>query len=117
VIYNLGYDINNLGRQQMHSHDDVCRNPNLELATKAKACKVAGQEGSPGVKESVREQTLTLPKELPLWELESQWTPECSESDCKGQNPMARKVLYIIRKLLKHRCLKWAHITIWTFET
>jgi hypothetical protein len=26
-----------------------CRNPSLGLATKARACKVAGQEGSPGV--------------------------------------------------------------------
>jgi len=27
----------------------LCRNPSLGLATKAKGCKVAGQEGSPGV--------------------------------------------------------------------
>ncbi len=27
----------------------ICRNPSLGLATKAKACKVASQEGSPGV--------------------------------------------------------------------
>ncbi len=26
-----------------------CRNPNLGLVTKARACKVAGQEQSPGV--------------------------------------------------------------------
>jgi hypothetical protein len=26
-----------------------CRNPSLKLASKARACKVAGQEGSPGV--------------------------------------------------------------------
>jgi len=35
--------------------DALCRNPSFGLATKARACKVAGQEGSPGVKESVRE--------------------------------------------------------------
>jgi len=63
------------------------------------------------MKENVREWTITFPKELPLWELESQWTPECSESDCKGQNPMAWGVLHTIGKLLKHRCLKWARIT------
>jgi len=68
--------------------------------TKAKAYKVAGQEGSPGVKESVREWTFTFPKELPL-----------QENDCKGQNPMVRRVLYTIGKLLKRRCLKWARIT------
>jgi hypothetical protein len=32
-----------------------CRNPSLGLATKARACNVVGQKGSPGVKESVRE--------------------------------------------------------------
>jgi len=30
----------------------------------------------PGVWESVREWTLTLPSELPFWELESRWTLE-----------------------------------------
>ncbi len=52
-----------------------CHNLSLGLATKARACKVVGQEGSPGVKENVREWTLTLPKELPLWEVESSWSP------------------------------------------
>jgi hypothetical protein len=33
-----------LSRQQW-----CCHNPNLGLVTKAKACKVASQEGSPGV--------------------------------------------------------------------
>jgi hypothetical protein len=94
----------------------LCRNPSLGLATKTMACKVTGQEGSLGVKENVRECTLTLPKELPLWELESWLTPECLENDCKGQNLMDWKVLYIIGKLLKRRCLKWArmtHLDIW----
>ncbi len=31
----------------------------------------------PGVQENVREKALTLPRELPFWELE--WTPECSK--------------------------------------
>jgi hypothetical protein len=60
--------------------------------------------------------TLMLPSELPCWELKSRWTPECLENDCKGRNPMAWKVLHIIRKLLKCRCLKWAcitHLNIW----
>jgi hypothetical protein len=39
------------------------------------------------------------------------WTPECSENDCKGQNPMPWRVLYTIGKILKCRCLKWVHIT------
>jgi len=65
---------------------------------------------------SVREWTLTLPRQLPLWEMESQWTPKISESDLRGQNSMACGVLYIIGKLLKLRCLKWAciaHSGIW----
>ncbi len=79
--------------------DFNCCNPNLGLTTKAKACKVAGQEGSLGVRlhapRSAREcegidLTLPgeLPRELPHWELESRWTPKCSESNCRGQNPM-----------------------------
>jgi hypothetical protein len=84
--------------------------------TKARVYKVAGQEGSPRVKESVREWTFTLPRELPFWELEFRWTSKFLESDCKGQNPLDWKVLYIIENLLKHRCLKWAcmtHLDIW----
>jgi hypothetical protein len=59
----------------------------------------------------VREWTLTLPRERPLWELQSWWTPKFSECDCRGQNPLYWKVLYIIEKLLELRCLKWAHMT------
>ncbi len=93
-----------------------CHNLSLGLTTKAKACKVASQEGSPGMKESVREWTLTLLKELPPWELESRWTLECSESECKGQNPMDPRVFHTIGNLLKLKCLKWArmtHLDIW----
>ncbi len=42
----------------------------------------------PGVQKSVKEWTLTLPNELPFWELESQWNPKSSESNFKGQNPL-----------------------------
>ncbi len=68
------------------------------------------------MKGNVREWTLTLPKELPPWELESRWTPECLENDYKGQNPMDWKVIYTIEKILKRRCLKWScmtHLDIW----
>jgi hypothetical protein len=57
------------------------------------------------VQESVREWTPTLPSELPLWELESQWTLESSKGDCRGQNSLDWKVLYIIGKPLEFRCL------------
>jgi hypothetical protein len=72
-----------------------CHNPSLGLTTKARACKGASQEGSPG-------NTFHAPKsvgkcegmnphilsELPLWELESPWTLKFSENDFKGQNKL-----------------------------
>ncbi len=38
------------------------------------------------------------------------WIPNFSKCDCKGQNPFPWRVIYIIGKLLKCKCLKWAHI-------
>jgi hypothetical protein len=63
------------------------------------------------VNESVREWTFTFPRELPPWEFASHWTLECLESDLKGQNSVHWRVICIIEKLLKHICLKWAHMT------
>jgi len=48
--------------------------------------------------------------------MESRWTLETSESDLRGQISMACGALYIIGKILKRRCLKWAriaHLEIW----
>jgi hypothetical protein len=88
-----------------------------------RACKVASQEGSSGVTlhalgsvKSVREWTFKLPMQLPFWEMESQWTPESSEGNFRGQNSMDWRVLYIIENILERRCLKWAriaHLDIW----
>jgi hypothetical protein len=58
----------------------------LSLWPKQGLARLRAKRGSPGVKESVKEWTLTLPRELPPWELESRWTPECLEGDYKGQN-------------------------------
>jgi hypothetical protein len=44
------------------------------------------------------------------------WTLESSNRNFKGQNPSIWRVFYIIEKLLKLRCLKWAcitHLDIW----
>jgi hypothetical protein len=44
------------------------------------------------------------------------WTPKSSEHNFRGQNPFLRGILYVIGKLLKHKCLKWAcmaHLDIW----
>jgi hypothetical protein len=95
-----------------------CHNPSLGLATKAKVYQGAGQDWAQeshfmfaGVQKSVREWTLTLPSELPLWELKSWWTFEFSEDDCRGQNSLDWRVPSIIGKPLELRCLKWAHMT------
>ncbi len=95
-----------------------CRNLSLGLVTKARAREAAGQEWSSGVifhaLESVGEcegMNFTLPSELPLWELESQWTLESSEGHLRDQNSLHWKVPYTLEKLLKLRCLKWARMT------
>jgi hypothetical protein len=65
---------------------------------------------------SVREWTLTLPSELHVRSWSPKWTPKSLECNCRGQNPLNWKVLYIIGKILKHKCLKWAriaHFDIW----
>jgi hypothetical protein len=94
------------------------RNLSLGLMTKARASQGAGQEGSPRITSHVPgsigecgEWTFTFPSELPFWELESQWTLKPLESNLSSQNPLNWDVPYIIEKLLKCRCLKWAHMT------
>jgi hypothetical protein len=102
-----------LFKPSIFSFDLKCRNPSFGLATKARGCKVTSQKegssrakakalegcgsrGSPGVtthsrefkevRRSVREWTLTLPRQLPFWEKESQWTPESSEGKLKAKS-------------------------------
>jgi hypothetical protein len=54
--------------------------------------------------------------EMGAWE--STWALELLENDCKGQNTSHWRVLDIIGKLLKCRCLKWDQILpIWTSAT
>jgi hypothetical protein len=89
-----------------------CRNPIFGLA-KVQANSEARESHFMllGMWESVREWTSTLPNELPLWELESQKTPESSESDCRGQNPLDWRFPYINENLLELICLKWSFMT------
>jgi hypothetical protein len=96
----------------------MCHNPSLELMTKARAYKGVGQKWSLGVTfraprsvGSVREWTPTLPSEFQLWKLESQWTLESLENDCKRQNSLDLRITYTIQNLLERRCLKWFCIT------
>jgi hypothetical protein len=65
----------------------------------------------------VREWTLTLPREFPLWELEPRWTLKSSKSNYRGQNSLEWSVSYIIGKLLECRCLKWVCMTHLESET
>jgi hypothetical protein len=100
-----------------------CCNLSFRLTTKTKACKGVGQEWAReshfmllGVQKSVKEWTLTLPNELPFWELEFPWTLKFSKGNCRGQNLLDSNIFYIIGKLLECRCLKWArmnHLDTW----
>jgi hypothetical protein len=38
------------------------------------------------------------------------WILEPSKRNCKGQNPIVRRFLYFIWKLLKCKCLKWSRM-------
>jgi hypothetical protein len=98
--------------------DAYCRNLNLGLMTKARACEGACEVWRLGVTfhvpRSVQKcegMNLTLPSELPFWELESQWSPESSESDCRGQNRLDWWITYIIGNILERKCLKWVYMT------
>ncbi len=96
----------------------MCRNPNLGLATKARAYKGASQEWNLGATfhaprslGKCEGMNPTFPSELPLWELEFQWTPKFSKGYYKGQNSLDWRVIYIIGNLFELRCLKWARMT------
>jgi hypothetical protein len=43
--------------------------------------------------------------------MEFWWIPESSEGDYKGENSTASGSLYITRKFLELKCLKWAFMT------
>ncbi len=99
--------------------DINCRNLRLGFATKARACKGAGEEGSLGI-------TSCAPGRVGECEGMTPHTPkgvlilgvgvpvdffEFSKNDYKGQNPMDWGVHYLIGKLLEFRCVKWACMT------
>jgi hypothetical protein len=46
--------------------------------------------------------------EMGTWE--SSWIPETLKFDCMGQNTLHWGVIYIIEKLLKSGCRKWARM-------
>jgi hypothetical protein len=72
---------------------------------------------APRSAKNVREWTPTFTNELPCWELESQMHFRIFRAWLQGSKPIASKNSYIIRKLLKCWCLKWAciaHFNIWS---
>jgi hypothetical protein len=69
----------------------LCRNPSLGLATKARGLQGCGPRRKPGGAKSVREWTLTLPNELPLWELESQMDFRIFSAQLQGSKPIVSK--------------------------
>jgi hypothetical protein len=94
-----------------------CHNLSLGFVTKVRAWKGVGRECNPIVTftlprmpESVREWAHTLPSGLPLWELESLWSPKLLESNYKGQNSLDWRLHCTNRDILRCKCLKWAYI-------
>jgi hypothetical protein len=51
----------------------------------------------------------TYTPEMGVWE--SIGIPEHSKNNCKGPNTLHWGVLYVIGKILKRTCLKWAGMT------
>jgi hypothetical protein len=90
-----------------------CHNRSFGLMTKARACKVVGQEEAREWRKVWRNEPSHSQESFHFGNLESQWIPESSEGNCRGQNPMDWGIIYIIEKILKLRCLKWAHMTHW----
>jgi len=95
-----------------------CRNPSLGLATKARGYKVAGQEGNMGVMphapRSARECEGIdphTPKGIPPLGVGVLMDSRMFRERLQGSKPNVLKKNYIIRKLLKFRCLKWACMT------
>jgi hypothetical protein len=98
----------------------TCRNPSLGLATKARAYKGEGQEGSSRITSHAPESVgvsqphfglsvkvkPTLPK-VGTW---SSGTPKNSKLMLKSQNTSHWGVLCVIGKVFKCRCLNWPRI-------
>jgi hypothetical protein len=60
-----------------------------------------------------------IPKATSTWGVGVMWTTKSLGNNCRDQNPLDWRVFYIIEKLLKCKCLKWAHIThldIWNIK-
>jgi hypothetical protein len=95
-----------------------CRNPSLGLATTARGYKVAGQVGDlgalhmlPGVQRVWGNEPSHSQVNSHVGSWSPERTPKSSERDCRGQNSLPWRVLYIIGKVLKCRCPKWPRMS------
>jgi hypothetical protein len=89
----------------------LCRNPRLGLATKVRGYKVAGQEEVGSHVAYSRQCKKVWGKATPTWGVGLPMDSRNFIKQLQGSKLFASRVLYIIRKLLKHRCPKWARIT------
>jgi hypothetical protein len=106
------------GVDLQQNHQGACRNPSFGLTTKARACKGAGQEWSPKVTfhapESVGEgegMNLHTPKWASTLGVGAPMDPWIFKRRLQGSKLIGLKSFYIIGKLLKCRCPKWACMT------
>jgi hypothetical protein len=67
--------------------------------------------------ESVREWTPTFPNELPLWELESRWTPKSSKSNCKVKTYWIEEFLITLEIFWNINVQNGLAWPIWLIET
>jgi hypothetical protein len=95
------------GSTQSYFHPLV----SLGFVTKARACKVAGQEEAQEWRKVWGNEPSHSQRSFHFGSLESRWIPELIEGDCRGRNLMDWGVLYVTEKLLKCKCLKWARMT------
>jgi hypothetical protein len=98
-------------------HVQVCHNPSFGLAIKAKGLQGCGPRGSPKVTSHTPGSVgkcegvnLHTPTVIPTLGDDLPVDSRNFRERFKSQNSMACAVLYIIGKLLKRGCLKWAHI-------
>ncbi len=110
------FDGQNIGVHQ--GHQGSC-NLSIRFVTKARACKVVGQERKLDSHISCSQECKRVWGNDPSCSqvnshFESQslkWTLEFLESNYRGQNSMNWGIPYIIGKILKRRCLKWVRMT------
>jgi hypothetical protein len=78
-----------------------CYNLSFGLTTKARACKVANQKEAWEWRKVWRNELSHSQRSFHLGSLESPWTPESSESNCRGQNPTEWKVFLYHWKVIE----------------